>query len=678
MAWTQIGQDIDGEAASDYSGWSVSLSSNGSILAIGAPYNDGTGGDSGHVRVYAWNGSSWTQRGSDINGEAAGDLSGWTVSLSSDGSILAIGAIYNNSQSGHVRIYAWNGSSWIQRGSDIDGEAANDWSGYGVSLSSDGSILAIGAPYNNDNGVYSGHTRVYAWNGSSWTQRGSDINGEAAGDRSGRSVSLSSDGSILAIGAYFNDGNGAESGHVRVYVWNGSSWIQRGSDINGEVAGDASGWSVSLSSDGSILAIGAYANDGNGNDSGHVRVYAWNGSSWIQRGSDINGEAANDQSGWSVSLSGDGSILAIGAYFNDGNGADSGHVRVYIWSGSSWIQLGSDINGEDVNNLSGWSVSLSSNGTVLAIGARDNDDNGVNSGHVRVYSFTATTTTTTTTTAAPTTTTTTTTAAPTTTTTTTTVAPTTTTTTAAPTCQIVTLSSTNYNNQIADVTFYPQNNPASSTRLGSQRIPYSFTSNNWYGRYSLYFPYFGSTCEASILQATTTTTTIAGTTQPPSTSTTQTPSVTSTTTTQSQQCIYISNVVSTNATYSQSSVWYQNLPATTLSMNNRIFAETKYTGTNSGVGQWIKMDLGTTYNIRNILIGCDFNNTLEFGWSKYYTENLPIEYSVNDINWITIGNTGTFSAICKTFNVNINARYIRITNSTTNIWIAATEFAAGI
>ena len=113
-------------------------------------------------------------------------------------------------------------------------------------------------------------------------------------------------------------------------------------------------------------------------------------------------------------------------------------------------------------------------------------------------------------------------------------------------------------------------------------------------------------------------------------------------------------------------------------MNNRIFNETKYTGTNIGGLQWIKMDLGTTYNIRNILIGCDFNNTLEFGWGKYYTENLPIESSVNDINWITIGNTGTFSATCKTFNVNINARYIRITNSTTNSWIAATEFAAGI
>ena len=48
-------------------------------------------------------------------------------------------------------------------------------------------------------------------------QIGSDIDGEAAGDKSGYSVSLSSDGTIVAIGAINNDGNGSNSGHVRVY-----------------------------------------------------------------------------------------------------------------------------------------------------------------------------------------------------------------------------------------------------------------------------------------------------------------------------------------------------------------------------------------------------------------------------------------------------------------------------
>ena len=91
----------------------------------------------------------------------------------------------------------------------------------------------------------------------SQSQLGSDINGETTGDQSGRSVSSSSDGTIVAIGAWYNDGNGTSSGHVRVYSWDGSNWDQLGSDIDGEAADDGSGWSVSLSSDGTIVAIGA-------------------------------------------------------------------------------------------------------------------------------------------------------------------------------------------------------------------------------------------------------------------------------------------------------------------------------------------------------------------------------------------------------------------------------------
>ena len=123
--------------------------------------------------------------------------------------------------------------------------------------------------------------------------------------------------------------------------------MQRGSDIDGEAADDLSGYSVSLSADGSVVAIGAYGNDGNGIDSGHVRLYAWNGSSWVQRGSDIDGEAAYDYSGISVSLSADGSVVAIGAYGNDGNGIDlQAMCGSMLGMVRAWVQRGSDIDGE--------------------------------------------------------------------------------------------------------------------------------------------------------------------------------------------------------------------------------------------------------------------------------------------------------------------------------------------
>ena len=96
----------------------------------------------------------------------------------------------------------------------------------------------------------------------------------------------------------------------------------------------------------------------------HDRIYVYS-----QIGGDIDGEAANDNSGYSVSLSSDGTIVAIGAVNNDGNGSNSGHVRVYQYASSTWSQLGSDIDGEAASDNSGYSVSLSSDGTIVAIGA---------------------------------------------------------------------------------------------------------------------------------------------------------------------------------------------------------------------------------------------------------------------------------------------------------------------
>jgi hypothetical protein len=390
-AQTQIGADIDGEAADDRSGNSVSLSSDGSTLAIGAPYNDGNGDGSGSVRVYKNMAGTWTQIGADIDGEAAYDQSGTSVSLSSDGSTLAIGAYLNGgngNKSGSVRVYKNIAGSWAQVGADINGEAANDWSGSSVSLSGDGSTLAIGAYLNDGNDYDSGSVRVYKNMSGTWTKLGADIDGEAYQDYSGTSVSLSSDGSTLAIGAPYNGGNGASSGSVRVYQNIAGAWTKVGADIDGEAALD-SGSSVSLSSDGSTLAIGAIGNDGNGTNSGSVRVYQNTAGTWTKVGADIDGEAADDWSGYSVSLSSDGSTLAIGAVLNDGNGNATGSVRVYKNMTGTWAKVGADIDGEAADDWSGYSVSISSDGATLAIGAFSNDENGINSGSVRVYDVSA-------------------------------------------------------------------------------------------------------------------------------------------------------------------------------------------------------------------------------------------------------------------------------------------------
>lgn len=392
--YTQIRESILGEHPLDESGWSVAVSNDGQIIAIGGLKNDDAGANSGHVRVYSWEESSaeWQQMGLDINGLSAGDGCGRSVSLSADGTVLAVGANGNDSfasNSGHTRVFSWDGSDWQQMGLDIYGELSGDYSGFSVSLAADGNSVAIGSPTNGT--ATNGTARVFGWDGDNltWSQVGANINGEDIGDQFGVSVSLSSDGSILSVGASLNDGSGVDAGHVRIYeLTNSNAWSQLGGDIDGELTDDRSGYSVSLSADGSKVAVGAVKNDDNGDRSGHVKVYQWNTTSeeWDQLGMSIPGEAAYDWSGWSVALSLDGNRLAISSTYNDDNGTNAGHVRVYSWDVDSgaWLQYGDDIDGEVSGDESGWSVDLSADGNVLVIGSPGNDDNGTDSGHVRI------------------------------------------------------------------------------------------------------------------------------------------------------------------------------------------------------------------------------------------------------------------------------------------------------
>ena len=391
--WTQRGADIDGANAGDYGGFSVSMSADKNTIAMSAVHRSTGGINTGQVRMFDWNGSAWIQRGSDINGEAAGDKAGWSISLSTDGNTIAIGARYNDgggSNAGHVRIYDWSGGAWTQRGTDIDGESSGDEMGQSVALSSDTNTLVVGSPWNDGAGANSGSVRVYDWNGTAWNQRGTDIDGESSNNYNGQSVSISANGSIIAMGAVKNNGN---AGHVRIYSWNGSAWVQLGADIDGETAGDEIGQSIALTADGNSIVMGAQFNDGGGSNSGHARVFDWNGSDWVQRGTDIDGERSGDYSGISVSITDDGNSIAIGARGNDDGGSGAGQARVYNWDGSAWVQRGSDIDGESSGDGSAQSLKVSGDGITLAVGALYNDNsNGSDAGHVRVYDWPTTST----------------------------------------------------------------------------------------------------------------------------------------------------------------------------------------------------------------------------------------------------------------------------------------------
>jgi len=169
-----------------------------------------------------------------------------------------------------------------------------------------------------------------------------------------------------------NASNGAAVTSVSIPV--DASWSKLGADIDGELAGDESGYSVSLSADGLTVAIGAYRNDGNGSNSGHVRVYQYR-------------QFIDDMSGnyhYATRLQNTSDQLLPLIITGDTNPDP-------VVGQNYWTQLGADIDGENAGDFSGGWVSLSANGLIVAIGARGNTNySGSGSGHVRVYQYDAT------------------------------------------------------------------------------------------------------------------------------------------------------------------------------------------------------------------------------------------------------------------------------------------------
>ena len=344
-------------------GSSVAINDEGNIIACCSQ---------GASRIYKYNDISWVKISPDI-GEAC------AVALNSNGNIVAISNRLFSFSSGIIKVYRYViDNSWVQISQTITLGTADD----ALSLNSSGNILAIGSRYDNTTGFYSGATRIYKYiTDGSWIQLGQTIVGETAHSYGGYSVSLNSRGTIVAIGAsYDNNAGGIYSGQVRIYRFtNDVSWIQISQDIDGTTADDNFGYSVSLNSDGTLVACGAMADP----RTGYVKVYKYiSDGSWIPQGQTINGEANNNWFGVSVSLNKQGNILGIGAPYNDGSANNAGHVRVYKYNDVSWTQIDTDFDGNAANDQFGTSIALNGLGNRFVVGAPYGSSG---SGYVKVY-----------------------------------------------------------------------------------------------------------------------------------------------------------------------------------------------------------------------------------------------------------------------------------------------------
>ncbi|EDM45441.1 hypothetical protein SCB49_06527 [unidentified eubacterium SCB49] len=378
---TQIGNDIDGNESQDRFGYSVDLNDTGSTIIIGTIR--GGDNDGGYVRILKRMGNEWVQKGSEIHSENGYESFGFSVGINSDGSRIVVGSPFssdNGESSGSVKVFDFINNDWVQNGNTVFGKNENDWAGREVEISADGKRFALGAFHNDGDTDESSHVRVYELNNNAWEQIGEDIDGINPVDFFGGSIAMNFDGSRFAAGATHA---GAIAGQVRVFEFIDNEWIQLGSTLDAG-SGDQFGVNVSFDKLGNRLAVGAPGLISS-QSSGYVRVFDLVNDSWQQIGGNILSGDVGDFFGYGVDLDNSGNYLIASAAYGELYGNETGYIRLYELLGNDWTQIGEDMIGENEEDKFGFPISISGDGNTIAGAAHWNDVNGINTGHVRVF-----------------------------------------------------------------------------------------------------------------------------------------------------------------------------------------------------------------------------------------------------------------------------------------------------
>jgi FG-GAP repeat protein len=356
------------------------------------------------------------------------DKFGDIVALSGDGTMLAVGAPLESRAAGAVHVYTRIGNRWVEQASiKASNPDPDDQFGYDVSLSADGSTLAVSAPYEDsgatvingnqaDNSTAnSGAVYVFSRTGSTWSQlayiKASNTGEKDEGDEFGYSVAVSGDGSTMAVGAIGEDssatginGNQADNsangaGAVYVFTLSGGTWTQQAYVKSSKPARNTLyGYSVSLSANGDTMAVGEYDAD---RGRGALYVLTRSGATWSQQARlQPTTLDAQDSMGCWVAISDDGNTIAAGAMDEDTlvpgiNVVQGGHsgivdgpddnsagaVYVFVRNGTMWTEQ-ANFKASNVGKKDWFGVrlALSGDGNTLAVGApnEDNAAKGIN------------------------------------------------------------------------------------------------------------------------------------------------------------------------------------------------------------------------------------------------------------------------------------------------------------
>ena len=373
--------------ASDQFGHCVDISADGNYMIVGTPYDDHdalglqnsvTDGGSALIFIRAPSGDTtpsgthWTYQATLKEPVTAGsDQFGWSVSISNDGMYAIVGGRY-------------------------DDPVHNDGDGTTTTITDQGSAVAFrrkpdGTWEYMDKLVHPLHPQYIT------------------SDNAGTSCALSGDGRYAILGAHYddphnsrydysNDTTVSQGGAAHIFIRDASGkWSHQVelTDMNVK-ANDWFGYSVAIDDDGTYVAIGAPNDERLTTDSGSVHIFKRDGTTWtqqielfnyIQATSNLYGGpnyTSYEHFGYSVSLSGNAGVLAVGAYMANadtgGNDqheifdrVDPGVVHMFRKDGDEWqreqVLTSYYIDDVDAYDWFGYDVAVSNDGNYVVIGA---------------------------------------------------------------------------------------------------------------------------------------------------------------------------------------------------------------------------------------------------------------------------------------------------------------------
>ncbi len=383
--WVPYGDTFYGDEQ-ERLGYAFALSGKGDILAIGSPGYKGIEGQQGAVNVYQFVDDGWEALGSTVVGEPQSMRFAYSLSLSKEGNVLAVGS-HQDGGYDYVKTFVREEASWAPLGQVLYGHSHDDYFGRSVALSDDGSIMAINAPFYNRAGILeAGSLSVYHMDDQQqWVPLGQTLMGEENGQFFGFSFSLSGSGTRLVASAHFHH-EGGTVGQVQAFELDADHWQPIGQPLQGSPRSDEYGSALDLSSNGAVLAVGAPSYSGDVVDEGQVEMFQWRDTEWVPFGQALHG-LSEDRFGSAVALSEDGTTVAILAPYNEGEDEAWGGSMVYRFRDTQWQLLGQPIQGNSSESTFVRPLALSADGQILAVGDIEQGPLGKGGGQVEVFTI---------------------------------------------------------------------------------------------------------------------------------------------------------------------------------------------------------------------------------------------------------------------------------------------------